>query len=129
MESKVTFIYDGECPFCNQFAQLLELKSSIPNITIQDARKNPAALPIGYDMDTEGAILIKDGQSLKGAEAINWICSKIEKPSDKLLGILKNIFISKARANSIFPYLLIARRATLLLKGVPKKLSSEKPSL
>ena len=40
-ESTLTFIYDGECPFCNHFAELLELKSKINNISILDGRKNP----------------------------------------------------------------------------------------
>ena len=40
MKTEITFIYDGECPFCNHFAELLELKSKIKNITILDARKN-----------------------------------------------------------------------------------------
>ena len=30
MTSNFTFIYDGECPFCNHFAELLELKAN-PN--------------------------------------------------------------------------------------------------
>ena len=39
MSDKRLFIYDGECPFCNHFAQLLELKSSIPDLEILDGRK------------------------------------------------------------------------------------------
>ena len=41
MNTKLTFIYDGECPFCNHFAELLELKSKINKISILDGRKNP----------------------------------------------------------------------------------------
>ena len=40
MTSYYTFIYDGECPFCNHFAELLEIKSKITNIKILDGRKN-----------------------------------------------------------------------------------------
>ena len=29
MTSELTFIYDGECLFCNHFADLIELKSKI----------------------------------------------------------------------------------------------------
>ena len=36
MTSNYTFIYDGECPFCNHFAELLEIKSKITNIKIID---------------------------------------------------------------------------------------------
>ena len=39
MNANLTFIYDGECPFCNHFAELLELKSKINKISILDGRK------------------------------------------------------------------------------------------
>ena len=59
MTSNYTFIYDGECPFCNHFAELLEIKSKIKNIKILDGRKNltliKSLLDKGYDLD-EGAI-------------------------------------------------------------------------
>ena len=34
--SSFTFIYDGECPFCNHFAELLELKSKVSNIYLHN---------------------------------------------------------------------------------------------
>ncbi len=122
MDQKIIFIYDGECPFCNYFAELLELKSNIKNIQIKDARKNPSELPEGYDMDLKGAILVINDKMLYGANAINWICSQIKMPSNTLLEILSVTFSSKSRTNFLFPFLLIARRASLILKGVPRKL-------
>ena len=122
MVSKLLFVYDGECPFCNQFAELLELKSNLPNIQIKDARLNPKELPDGYDMDLNGAILIKDGEILHGAIAINWLCSNIDNPSGSLLRLLSMTFSSSRRAYLIFPFLLIARRILLFIKGVPRKL-------
>ena len=88
MEEKLTFIYDGQCPFCNHFAELLELKSNIPSIEFKDARDYPDELPSSYDMDIKGALLISDDNMLSGANAINYICSKLKKPSDSLLSIL-----------------------------------------
>ncbi len=121
MSRNLIFIYDGECPFCNQFAELLELKSNLPDIQIKNARSNPPEVPKGYDMDIQGALLIKDDEILSGANAINWICSQINEPSSTLLQILRTFFKSKSRTNLLFPYLLIARRVTLILKGVPRK--------
>ena len=40
MSDKSLFIYDGECPFCNHFAQLIELKAVFPEFEIIDGRKN-----------------------------------------------------------------------------------------
>ena len=125
MRKNLTFIYDGECPFCNHFAELLELKSKINNISILDGRKNPkiiySLLEQGYDID-KGAVLLKDDNIFHGAEAINQICNQINNPSNKLLKLLSNIFKSNKRTNFLFPFLLRARRFALISKGVPTSL-------
>ena len=101
MSPKLTFLYDGQCPFCNQFAELLELKSNLPNIQVKNARDNPAELPTGYDMDIKGAVLLKDDQILHGAEAIHCICSNIDNPSSGLLKILSITFASNQRTKPV----------------------------
>ena len=125
MISNLTFIYDGECPFCNHFAELLELKSKINNIVILDGRKNPkivnSLLDKGFDID-KGAILLKDDDIFHGAEAINKICNQITNPSSKLLKLLSNIFKSDKRTNLLFPFLVRARRFALISKGVSTSL-------
>ena len=124
-ESTLTFIYDGECPFCNHFAELLELKSKIKDITILDGRKNPELikdlLNKGYDLD-KGAILVKNKEIFHGANAINTICKLINKPSSRLLEILSTTFKSSKRTKFIFPFLVTARRLALISKGVPTSL-------
>ena len=121
MNTNLTFIYDGECPFCNHFAELLELKSKINNLSILDGRKNPkiinSLLEKGYDLD-KGAILLKNNDIFHGAEAINTICNQINNPSSSLLKLLSHIFKSNKRTNILFPFLVIARRFALISKGV-----------
>ncbi|MDC3077930.1 DUF393 domain-containing protein [Prochlorococcus sp. AH-716-O05] len=125
MITNLTFIYDGECPFCNHFAELLELKSKINNIAVLDGRKNPkiinSLLEKGYDID-KGAILLKDDDIFHGAEAINKICNQINNPSGKLIKLLSNIFKSQKRTNLLFPLLIRARRFALISKGVSTSL-------
>ncbi|WP_269622605.1 DCC1-like thiol-disulfide oxidoreductase family protein [Prochlorococcus marinus] len=125
MESRLLFIYDGECPFCNHFAELIELKSSLPNISILNGRENLNKLNDlyvkGYDLN-KGAILLNGKNILHGASAIHYICSQISSPSDSLLKVLSLTFSSKQRTKIIFPFLLIARRAALILKGIPPQL-------
>ena len=120
MSNKSLFIYDGECPFCNHFAQLLELKGSLPEFEIIDGRKNLALLSQlyiqGYDLN-KGAILISNENIMHGADAINWICSEINEPNDSLLKVLQIIFTSSKRTNFLFPFLLWSRRLSLTLKG------------
>ena len=120
MSDKSLFIYDGECPFCNYFAELLELKSCLPELEILDGRKNLALLSQlykqGYDLN-KGAILIQNENIMHGAAAINWICSKVKEPSDSMLEVLRIIFTSTKRTNFLFPFLLWGRRLSLTLKG------------
>ena len=120
MSEKTLFIYDGECPFCNHFAQLLELKSNLQEVEIIDGRKNLALLfqlyKQGYDLN-KGAILINNENIMHGADAINWICSQIKEPSDSILEVLRIIFTSNKRANFLFPFLLWGRRLSLTVKG------------
>ena len=97
MSDKSLFIYDGECPFCNHFAQLLELKCCLSNLEILDGRENLALLTKlynqGYDLN-KGAILINNENIMHGADAISWICSEIKEPSDSLLELLRILFTS-----------------------------------
>ena len=125
MTSNYTFIYDGECPFCNHFAELLEIKSKITNLKILDGRKNitviNSLLDKGYDLD-KGAILLKDEKIFHGAEAINTICKQINKPSSSLLLLLSRVFNSTKRTKVLFPLLIRARRFALISKGVSTSL-------
>ena len=125
MSSHYTFIYDGECPFCNHFAELLEIKSKITNIKILDGRKNltliESLLEKGYDLD-KGAILLKDEDIFHGADAINIICRQMSDPSSSLLLLLSRVFKSNKRTKGIFPLLIRARRFALISKGISTSL-------
>ena len=125
MTSNFTFIYDGECPFCNNFAELLEIKSKINNIKILDGRKNlsiiRSLLEKGYDLD-KGAILLKDDDIFHGAKAINVICKEFNNPSSNLLKILSSVFKSNKRTKVLFPLLITARRLALISKGISTSL-------
>ena len=125
MNTDYTFIYDGECPFCNHFAELLEIKSKITNIKILDGRKNltliNSLLDKGYDLD-KGAILLKNEEIFHGAEAINTICKQIINPSSSLLLLLSRVFKSTKRTKVLFPLLVRARRFALISKGISTSL-------
>ena len=125
MTTNYTFIYDGKCPFCNHFAELLEIKSKITNIKIVDGRKNLTLIESlfekGYDID-KGAILLKDKDIFHGADAINTICNQIKNPSSSLLLLLSRVFKSNKRTKVIFPLLVRARRFALISKGISTSL-------
>ena len=125
MTSSYIFIYDGECPFCNHFAELLEIKSKISSIKIIDGRKNlnliNSLFEKGYDLD-KGAILLKDEDIFHGADAINTICKKIKNPSSNLLLLLSRVFKSNNRTKILFPLLVRARRLALISRGISTSL-------
>ena len=125
MNANYTFIYDGECPFCNHFAELLEIKGKITNIKILDGRKNltliKSLLEKGYNLD-EGAILLKDEDIFHGVDAINTICKEISNPSSSLLLLLSRLFKSNKRTKLLFPLLIRARRFALISKGISPSL-------
>ncbi len=127
MQEKLVFIYDGECPFCKHFAELIELQSGLSSISILNGRENISLirelLKKGFDLNN-GAILLNGEEILHGPIAINFICSRINNPSSALLKILVTTFSSNKRTNLIFPFLLIARRISLLFKGISIKLVS-----
>ena len=125
MTSNYTFIYDGECPFCNHFAELLEIKSKIINLKILDGRKNliliNSLLDKGYDLD-KVAIILKDADIFHGAEPINIICKAIRSPSSSLLLVLSRVFKSNKRTKVLFALLVSARRFALISKGISTSL-------
>tara|TARA_B100000401_G_scaffold33034_1_gene19772 strand:+ start:168 stop:548 length:381 start_codon:yes stop_codon:yes gene_type:complete len=125
MTSNYTFIYDGECPFCNHFAELLEMKSKITNIKILDGRKDLALikslLDKGYDLD-KGAILLRNEDIFHGSDAINTICEQINNPSSSLLFLLSRVFKSNKRTKVLFPLLVRARRIALISRGISTSL-------
>ena len=119
-KSDLRFIYDGKCPFCNHYAELIELKSHLKGISVIDGRKNKELimemLEKGFDLD-KGAILITEDKIFHGSEAINYISKRINSPSDNLLRILSSTFKSKTRCDFLFPFLVTARRFALIAKG------------
>tara|TARA_B100000700_G_C14211588_1_gene475056 strand:- start:8 stop:394 length:387 start_codon:yes stop_codon:yes gene_type:complete len=126
VQDTTILIYDGECPFCNKFAELVELQSGIENLRIKDGRENKSELKRlkekGYDLDM-GAIVINNEEILQGSIAITWIFSQISNPSTSLIYLLKYVFSSTNRAKSIYPFLLYARRAILFARGIPRKIN------
>ena len=108
-------VFDGGCPFCRHFAELSELRSGIPNLAIRDGRSDHELRRQGWDL-SRGAVVLAEGRVLHGAEAIQWICSRLE-PSATLLQLLGPLLATPGRAKRLYPVLLLARRLALSPKG------------
>lgn len=114
-------VFDGGCPFCRHFAELAELRSGIPGLTIRDGRSDHDLRrhlrQQGWDL-SRGAVVMAEGDVLHGAEAIQWICSRLQ-PSAPLLQLLGPLLATPEQARRTYPLLLLARRLALAVKGLP----------
>ena len=114
-------VYDGGCIFCKAFAQLAELKGGIPDLDIVDGRADHqlrSELTAKGAPLRNGAVVMDEGRVLHGAEAIQWICERME-PSDALLSVLAPLMAEEKRAGFFYPFLLTARRVALAARGLP----------
>ena len=117
----IIFVYDGACPFCENFALLSKIRSGIGNLVVVDGRDDlPLLIEIskeGYKL-TNGAILIVDGNLLHGSQAVQFLCSRMQKDRNNFTAIAA-LMSSEQTADFIYPFLLFARRIILFLKSVP----------
>ena len=114
-------VYDGGCLFCSHFAQLSELRSGIPELQIRDGRADHelrAELSRRGAPLRSGAVIICGDQLFHGAEAIEWLCARMQ-PSGVLLQLLSVLMSTPQRSRSLYPLLLLARRGALALRGLP----------
>lgn len=114
-------VFDGGCPFCRHFAELSELRSGIPGLQIRDGRSDQALrhqlAGQGFHL-RDGAMLLVGDRVLHGADAIQWICSRMA-PSALLLQLLAPVLAGPDRARRLYPLLLLGRRAALTVRGLP----------
>ena len=70
--SSITLLYDGECPFCNQYGKYIAVRSK-RDIELLDARLHSEMVGKlrgdGYDID-KGMILLIDGRTYHGGQAV-----------------------------------------------------------
>ncbi|MEB3194253.1 MAG: DCC1-like thiol-disulfide oxidoreductase family protein [Cyanobacteriota bacterium] len=114
-------VFDGGCPFCRHFAELSELRSGLPGLQIRDGRSDTelrqAMARRGYHL-RDGAMVIDGERVWHGAEAISWLCGRME-PSAALLQVLAPLMADGGRARRLYPLLLLARRLALGARGLP----------
>ena len=114
-------VYDGGCLFCSHFAQLSELCSGIPELRICDGRSDHA---LRAELNRRGAplhsgaVIINGEQLFHGAEAIEWLCARMQ-PSAVLLQLLSVLMSTPQRSRTLYPLLLLARRGALAWRGLP----------
>ncbi len=117
---KVWLVYDGECPLCSNYAQFLELRQSVGELILVDARQGG---PIVEDIrrlphDLNDGMVVKIGERFYiGHEALN-VLARLSESRGAFNGINRWMFGSAAAARLGYPWLKLGRRIVLRLKGV-----------
>lgn len=112
MKDGLTIYYDGDCPFCSAYMRMLDLRRTVGDVELIDARSGDPKLrrlvAAGFDPD-QGMVVDHGGRLLHGAEAMQLLSVLSRKG-----GILRAIMRSPRRAALVYPVLKAGRRLTLM---------------
>lgn len=115
----LTIVYDGDCPFCNNYVRFMALREKVGDIELIDARSDEPVVrdlwKSGYDLN-EGMAAIHGGIVYYGSDAMSLI-STIEGNGGLFKRVMSRMFRNPARARALYPFLKTGRRVTLRLMG------------
>jgi predicted DCC family thiol-disulfide oxidoreductase YuxK len=118
-ETATFVIYDGECPFCTKYVELLRLREAVGPVNMISARDDhPAvryAISRGVDFDQEMA-LIMHGKIHSGPDCIHRL-ALMSTGAGFFNAITARIFSSRRLTGLFYPALRAGRNLTLRLMG------------
>lgn len=114
----ISIFYDGECPFCARYVQMVRLQRSV-GVRLVDLREDDAMRrelgAAGFDLD--GGMVVEDGAARYGGDkAVAYIAS-LTTPSDAFNRLNRWIFSKPAVAALLYPVLRAGRWFVLFLMG------------
>ena len=121
MSNAIILVYDGKCPFCANYVQLLQLREAFPGIELVDARESPHHPAVrqlrqsGFRLD-DGMALLDGDRVFHGADSVHALATRGSQRS--LFGkVNRAIFRSQALSAALYPVLRTGRNLTLKLLG------------
>ncbi|HEX5079894.1 MAG TPA: DUF393 domain-containing protein [Geminicoccaceae bacterium] len=121
-EAETWIVYDGQCPFCSRYVQLVRLRETLGKVELVDARKGGPRVEevrkAGLDLD-EGMVLKLDGQLYHGAECIHRL-ALLSTGSSWFNRINAAMFRSRPASRLLYPVLRTGRNAVLRMLGRSK---------
>jgi predicted DCC family thiol-disulfide oxidoreductase YuxK len=112
-------VYDGQCPFCSRYVQLLRLRESLGAVRLIDAREGGQIVEelqrAGVDLD-EGMVLKLDDRLYHGHDCIH-VLALLSTPSGLFNRINAAVFRSSLSARMLYPVLRAGRNAVLRFLG------------
>ena len=115
-------MYDGECPFCSQYVQLVRIREAVGPLRLINARDGgpefDEVVNIGLDLD-EGMVLKLSGRLYIGQDCIHAL-ALLAEPKGFFNYINAWVFKSPKRAAILYPVLRAGRNLALRLLGRKK---------
>jgi predicted DCC family thiol-disulfide oxidoreductase YuxK len=117
--SRAWIVYDGQCPFCSRYVELLRLRESLGRVELVNARHGGPIVDdvvrAGLDLD-EGMILKLGDTLYHGDECIHRL-ALLSTPSSIFNRLNGLVFSSPMAARVLYPVLRAGRNAMLALLG------------
>lgn len=111
----LVIVYDGECPFCSSYVQVLALREAAGTVRLVDARSHPAFAAelqgAGYDLN-QGMVLFHGGSIYHGAECVHRL-ALLSTSSGLFNRINGALFRSRTLSRIVYPVLRCGRNITL----------------
>ena len=120
--NQILLVYDRECPACNAYCQLVNIRESVGELQIVDAREDSDVMneitAQGLDID-QGMVLKLGDQLYYGADAIHAL-ALIGSRSGLFNRVNYWMFRSKRAATLFYPLLKFLRNLLLKMLGKSK---------
>lgn len=110
---KAKFFYDGDCPFCTRYGDILKLKDCF-EVEIVNARTDKSWDKCGVNLD-DGVILILNNNCYQGVEALDMLLD-ICKYSGVLFKLQKLVFANRFIGNIVYTVLKLLRKILISLR-------------
>ena len=119
---EILLVYDRECPACNAYCQVVQIRKSVGELKIVDARENSEVLTeiTSKGLDIDQGIVLKAGDQLYyGSDAIHAL-ALMGSRSGVFNRLNYWIFKSKTVSKILYPVLRSCRNLLLKILGKSK---------
>ena len=117
--SELVIIYDGDCPFCSRYVDLVRIRDTVGPVRLVNARSGAAeAIELqraGYDLN-DGMVAKYESRIYHGADCVN-LLALLSSDSGIFNKINRAIFSSPILSRTLYPVLRFGRGLTLRLLG------------
>jgi predicted DCC family thiol-disulfide oxidoreductase YuxK len=120
---KIEILYDGACPFCDDYVRYQRLRSAAGAVELIDARSHPEAIErhglVPADFE-DGMVVVVDGTLYRGADAVHQLSVLGDPPARAWVRLVAGLSRSARGARWLYPFLKRGRRVALALLGIPR---------